>query len=269
MRTSTTWLPATLAFLLVAPPLVAQDVMVGTIWTIHQQGSDSATGTWTFLDDGKLRTITGTDTTNANSWRWKADSLEIVLRTGGSFVGALSGQRLTGTRDAGKPTEGWWYADQVGGASVAPEGLVDDPGADSAAPATGTNAVHPDTMAPVGSARMTPMRRRNGVVAGGGGAGIGFSGRLRGRGRLELRFARAGTVNYSWRTPRGDSTAGQGTWQRVQSVIVVRLKGPDGAGLVLRGELARRVFRGQATLPDGSTEPMLLFRNAPPMVSDR
>ncbi|MGB7211706.1 MAG: hypothetical protein WBC97_03690 [Gemmatimonadales bacterium] len=239
--------------LALAEPLAAQDVMVGTRWSVHQQDRDSGAA-WVFLDDGKLRVVTGRDSTSSDGWQWKADSIEITLAGRGRFVGMLVGPRLAGTRDEGKPDEGWWYADQVGGPNVTPEGLAD------------TGAVVDS--APSGSAATPRSRRRRGVmsrgeVAAGGAAearGEGFWGPWTGGARLGLQFSLDGGVGYGWVGADGAVTRGRGKWQRVQRSIVVRIKDAAGADLVIRGEVRVRAFVGQATLGDGTTTQVILRR---------
>lgn len=236
--------------------VAAQDVMIGTRWSVHQQDRDSGVA-WRFLDQGRLRTITGADSADVGSWHWKADSLEITLSGRGNYVGMLVGQRLAGTRDEGRPGEGWWYADQVGGSSVTPEGMVDTTGtADSAAPAP----------APAGSfgrrRGMMSRRRREGAAAGERGA-IRFTGPWGGGVILGLQFSIDGTVGYGWERVGGTVVRGRGRWQRVQGAILVRIKDAAGADLVIRGTVNARAFDGQATLADGSTVPVVLRRGTP------
>lgn len=239
--------------LLAAAPLAAQDVMVGTRWSIHQQDRDSGV-TWLFLDDGRLRVIVGRDSTSVDHWRWKADSLEITLAGQVNFVGMLVGQRLAGTRDEGKPDEGWWYADQVGGTSVTPEGLADTGAAADSTPSESAVAPRPRR------GRGAGFRGRIGAGGGSPGSGAGFWGPWTGGGKLWLQFALDGGVGYGWVGANGTVTRGRGRWQRVQRSIVVRIKDATGVDLVLRGEVTLRTFSGQATLADGTTRAVVLRR---------
>ena len=246
---------ATLAALVAftSSPLRAQDVMAGTRWNVHQQDRDSGV-IWAFEDGGTLRVIAGRDSTATDSWRWKDDSLEITLAHGGTFVGALAGQRLAGTRDVGRPTEGWWYADQVGGPSVVPEQFAE------AAPAADTAPADTAAASPV-QRRWGGMMRRRGQAAGGAsGGGIRFGGLWAGGARLMIQFTLDGGARYAWQPSDGQPIRGQGTWRRVQRQVVIRIKDANGAELVLRGEVTPRGFLGQATLPDGGSTQVILRR---------
>lgn len=232
--------------------LAAQDVMVGTRWSVHQQDRDSGVA-WLFLDQGKLRRIAGSDSTGGGAWSWKADSLEITLAGRGDYVGMLVGQRLAGTRDQGGPGEGWWYADQVGGPSVTPEGLIDTMATvDTAAPGTAA--------APSFRRRRLPLRRR---AEGIGERGFRFAGPWSGGMTLWVQFAMDGAVGYGWSRSDGTVVRGRGRWQRVQGAVVVRLKDAAGSDLVLRGTVSQRTFIGQATLADGSAAQVVLRRGTP------
>lgn len=245
-----------LAFALLAlsvpAPLAAQDVMIGTRWSVHQQDRDSGVA-WLFLHQGQLRRITRADSTGAGTWHWKADSLEITLAGRDNYVGMLVGQRLAGTRDQGAPGEGWWYADQVGGPSVTPEGLID-------------TAAVADTTAPTATA-VPPFRRRRAMLrrrpdATTGERGFRFVGAWSGGLTLGLQFAMDGAVGYGWSRSDGSVVRGRGRWQRVQGAVVVRIKDVAGSDVVLRGTVSQRAFIGQATLADGSTTPVVLRRGS-------
>lgn len=237
----------------VSSPLRAQDVMAGTRWNVHQQDRDSGV-IWVFEDGGALRVIAGGDSTSTDTWRWTDDSLEITLAHGGTFVGALAGQRLAGTRDVGRPTEGWWYADQVGGPSVVPEDFAE------AAPAADSAQVDTSVAPPVQRRRGGMMRRRGEAAGGASGGGIRFGGLWAGGARLMIQFTLDGGARYAWQPSGGELVRGQGTWRRVQRQVVIRIKDVDGAELVLRGEVTPRGFLGQAKLRDGSTTQVMLRR---------
>ena len=238
----------------ISSPLRAQDVMPGTRWNVHQQDRDSGV-VWVFEDGGTLRVITGGDSTATDTWRWKDDSLEVTLAHGGTFVGALAGQRLAGTRDVGRPTEGWWYADQVGGPSVVPQEFAE---ATAAADSTPLDIA----AAPPVQRRRGGMLRRRGQSGEGAnaGGGIRFGGLWAGGARLMIQFTLDGAARYVWQPSGGDAVRGQGTWRRVQRQVVIRIKDADGADLAFRGEVTPRGFLGQATLPDGGTTQVILRR---------
>lgn len=250
---------STLLFALAARPLQGQDIMVGTRWTVHQQDRDS-TSTWTFLDGGKLASDDATSGA-PGAWRWKGDSIEVILHGKTAYVGTLISERLGGLRDQGKGDEGWWYADQSGGPSVAPEGLVDADSTGAAAPAR--DSASGASAAPEAPRRRFGLRRRGASTGSGTEAakGAGFRADW-GEGQvLLLRFGPTGEVNFGWvRAGAGMVRSGKGTWQRVQRQVVVRVEGPGGGGLVLRGEPSLAGIRAQATLADGSTRPILLRR---------